>query len=243
MTDPVATTRINLISGPRNISTALMYAFRSRDDTMVVDEPLFGAFLEKTGVDHPGRAETIAAMDTDPAAVITNTILGHYPTPIVFIKNMGHHIAAFDDWSWLLRVQNVFLTRDPAEVLASFTKNVPDPSLELTGFDGQVKLLRYLRSAGQSPPVMDASEILADPLSALRDMCERLDVPWDPAMLSWSPGPKPEDGAWAPYWYNRAWASTGFEPYVPQEAKVADHLAGLLATCRGLYEELKSVET
>ena len=29
-------------------------------------------------------------------------------------------------------------------------------------------------------------------------------------MLNWPPGPRAEDGAWAPHWYDAVWASTGF---------------------------------
>ncbi|MGI8649730.1 MAG: sulfotransferase family protein, partial [Rubrobacter sp.] len=31
-------------SGPRNVSTALMYSFRQRPDTSVVDEPFYGHY-------------------------------------------------------------------------------------------------------------------------------------------------------------------------------------------------------
>ena len=40
--------RICLWSGPRNISTALMYSFAQRDDTAVYDEPLYAHYLSKT---------------------------------------------------------------------------------------------------------------------------------------------------------------------------------------------------
>ena len=33
--------RLNVWSGPRNVSTALMYSFAQRSDTRVVDEPLY----------------------------------------------------------------------------------------------------------------------------------------------------------------------------------------------------------
>ena len=42
-------------SGPRNISTAMMRSWENRSDTVVWDEPLYAAFLERTGVEHPGR--------------------------------------------------------------------------------------------------------------------------------------------------------------------------------------------
>ncbi|MDP9438778.1 MAG: sulfotransferase family protein, partial [Actinomycetota bacterium] len=57
--------RLSVWSGPRNVSTALMYAFRQRPDTLVVDEPLYGHYLKVTQAPHPGDDEVLAAMDTD----------------------------------------------------------------------------------------------------------------------------------------------------------------------------------
>ena len=48
---------INLISGPRNLSTALMYSFAQRLDTMVIDEPFYAFYLSHVNptVFHPGK--------------------------------------------------------------------------------------------------------------------------------------------------------------------------------------------
>jgi hypothetical protein len=54
--------------------------------------------------------------------------------------------------------------------------------------------------------------VLADPEAALKALCAALGLPWDPAMLSWPSGRRPSDGVWAPHWYGRVEASTGFEP-------------------------------
>ena len=56
--------RVAMWSGPRNISTAMMRAWENRPDTVVVDEPLYAAYLSRTGLDHPGRDEVIAAQPT-----------------------------------------------------------------------------------------------------------------------------------------------------------------------------------
>jgi len=65
-----ATVRINMWSSPRNLSTAMMYAWRQRADTTVVDEPLYAHYLRVTGRDHPGRDEVLAAMESEGAAVL-----------------------------------------------------------------------------------------------------------------------------------------------------------------------------
>ncbi|MGL6209077.1 MAG: HAD family hydrolase, partial [Paracoccaceae bacterium] len=64
---------------------------------------------------------------------------------------------------------------------------------------------------GRSPLVIDSQDIRADPGAALVGLCAALGVPYTPAMLQWSAGPKPYDGVWAPHWYNAVHASTGFE--------------------------------
>ena len=56
------TQRICLWSGPRNISTALMYAFGQRSDTEIIDEPLYAHYLHVTGAAHPGREDVMASM-------------------------------------------------------------------------------------------------------------------------------------------------------------------------------------
>ena len=62
---------INLISGPRNLSTALMYSFSRRPDTKVVDEPFYAHYLLTTGIDHPGREETLSYMSSDIDKIIS----------------------------------------------------------------------------------------------------------------------------------------------------------------------------
>jgi hypothetical protein len=41
--------KIAMWSGPRNLSTAMMYAFAARGDCAVRDEPFYGAFLAGSG--------------------------------------------------------------------------------------------------------------------------------------------------------------------------------------------------
>ena len=89
-----------------------MYSFRERSDTTVVDEPLYAHYLSTTGIWHPGRDEVLATQNSDGAAVVANEILGTSPTPVIFFKQMAHHLVGMD-WSFLDRVHNVILTRHP----------------------------------------------------------------------------------------------------------------------------------
>jgi hypothetical protein len=231
------TVRICLWSGPRNVSTAVMYAFRERPDTSVVDEPLYAHYLAMTGVEHPAVQDVIAAQDTDGDSVVETVILGPSPTPVRFFKNMAHHLGGVG-LGFLDRVRNVILTRDPVEMLPSLINQVPEPTLDGTSLPRQVQLLDRILEQGQVPIVLESRSLLADPEGVLRQVCDLLDIGWEPAMLSWPEGPKPEDGVWAPHWYDSVHRSTGFDPYRPREREFPARLKPLLAACEPLYARL-----
>jgi len=58
-------------------------------------------------------------------------------------------------------------------------------------------------------------------------------------MLSWEAGPIPEDGCWAPHWYDNVHKSTGFKPYSPKTKAFPQHLKKLLDECLPIYKTLK----
>ena len=229
--------RINLWSGPRNVSTALMYSFAQRADTRVVDEPLYAHYLAVSGAEHPGREAVLAAQDSDGERVVREVVLGPCARPVVFFKQMAHHLVALDR-GFLARTANVLLTRDPLEMLPSLARALARPTLRDTGYAAQTALLAELRALGQEPPVLVASELLRDPPGVLAELCRRLALPFDPAMLAWEPGPRAEDGVWAEHWYAGVHRSRGFEPYRPPAAPFPAALEPLLAQCRPRFDAL-----
>lgn len=231
-------TRISLWTGPRNVSTALMYAFAQRADTRVFDEPHYGHYLRVSGSVHPGAAEVMAAMECDGDRVTETIILADHDRPVSFFKNMTHHMIDLD-LGFLRHTVNVLLTRDPVEMLPSLEKGLRRmPIQQDTGYRAQAELLQRLLALGQTPPVIDSRELLLDPPGVLSQLCQRIGIPFDEAMLSWPPGPKPYDGVWAKYWYDNVQQSTGFAPYTPKTASFPDHLRPLLKECQGYYDQL-----
>ena len=232
------TTAICLWSGPRNVSTALMYSFAQNEAIAVIDEPLYGHYLRVTGAEHPGREDVVAAMNCDGDAVMRELLdrQARNPEPRLFIKHMAHHLVDLD-LGFLRETCNVFLIRDPRDMLPSLAIQLPEPRLADTGFRKQWELFSDLVEAGQSPVVLDSRELLTDPRSVLRRLCDRIGVPFTPAMLHWQAGPRPEDGVWAPHWYDAVHRSTGFAPY---KAKTGfpERLRPLLEECRPWYEKL-----
>jgi hypothetical protein len=230
--------KLNVWSGPRNVSTALMYSFRQRSDTRVVDEPLYAHYLAATGADHPGAEEVLASMDRDGERVVREVILGPCERPVRFFKNMAHHLVGLDR-GFLGEVRNVLLARDPREMLPSLARQIPSPTLRDTGLAEQVEILDIMLERAERPVVLDARELLLDPPGVLRRACERLGLPFEEAMLSWPAGPKPEDGVWAKHWYDGVHVSTGFEPYRPKTGPFPERLKPLLDECLPLYERLR----
>ena len=232
--------RICLWSGPRNISTALMYSFAQRSDTRVVDEPLYGHYLRVSGVEHPGRKEVLAAMETDGEKVVREVVLGPADRPVLFMKQMAHHLVKLDR-DFLSRTVNILLIRNPRDVLMSLVHQIPQPRLADTGIGMQSELYDELRSLGQDPPVVDSRELLLDPRAVLVELLGRLGLPFEEAMLAWPPGVRPEDGVWAPHWYANVHRSTGFAPYRPRTSPFPGHLSTLLEECIPHYERLLEV--
>ncbi len=229
--------RINMWSSPRNVSTAMMYSWRQRADTTVVDEPLYAHYLATTGRDHPGAADVLASQNTDGREVIQHVMAGPYPTPVVFFKQMAKHLVGLDR-GFLVDYDNILLTRNPFDMLTSFQVNVPDADLDETGFVELVEILDWLVAAGREPIVIDSKDLLLDPPGVLGELCRRLGLPFDDAMLSWPAGPKPEDGVWAPHWYHRVHASIGWAPYGTKEATLLPQLHSVLEQAEPLHERL-----
>lgn len=229
-------------SGPRNISTAMMRAWGNRPDTAVLDEPFYGMYLKETGVDHPGRDEVIASMETDWRKVVA-AVTGPIPGGklVWYQKHMAHHLLPGVERGWTGELTNCFLIRDPARVLVSLAKVTPKPGLRDLGLAQQVELFRAERlRIGRVPPVLDAADVLRDPGRALSALCVAVGVPFDQSMLSWPPGRRSTDGIWAKWWYKEVEASTGFKPDpaagVPLE--MPDRLRGVYEECLPLYREL-----
>jgi hypothetical protein len=233
--------RIAMWSGPRNLSTAMMRSFGNRADCVaVLDEPLYAAYLAATGLDHPMRAEILAAQPTDWRDAVDGCLAGPVPPGRVqYQKQMTHHMLPDIPRDWLAGLTNVFLIRDPRRVVASYAARRERATLADLGFHQQAELFDGLAAAGQVPAVVDAEDIRADPAWVLAALCARIGLPFDEAMLRWPPGPRDSDGAWAPHWYGALHASTGFAPPDPPPPQMDAAMEALAEAARPAYGRLR----
>ena len=229
-------------SGPRNVSTALMYSFRQRSDTRVVDEPLYGHYLKATGARHPSAEELMALLECNASRVIESMLRGPSERRVLFFKNMAHHLRGLDEsqvdelFSGVLT--HALLIRDPHEMLPSLARVLATPTLADTGLVEQCLILDRELEAGREPLVIDSRDLLLDPAAVLSAACDSVGLEFEEAMLRWPAGPKPEDGAWAPYWYSSVHASRGFSAYRPPSGPFPGELSGLLEECLPYYRRL-----
>jgi hypothetical protein len=225
-------------SGPRNISTAMMYSFASRADCESWDEPFYGFALKAGNTDHPMRDEIIAAMETDwDRLVVKCTTPSH--KPLLYQKHMTHHMLAGYDRTFIRGLTNAFLIRDPARVLASYTQKWADADLRAIGIVEQTEIFDMVaQRLGHAPPVVDSDDVLENPRRVLEKLCAACDIAFDAAMLKWPAGPKACDGVWAPHWYNAAWASEGFAKPQPKALSLAPQLQRLADEAAPYYERL-----
>ncbi|MEZ5979778.1 MAG: HAD family hydrolase [Planctomycetota bacterium] len=237
MTAPL---RIAMWSGPRTISTALLRSFANRADTVGVDEPFYAHYLDRTGKQHPGRDEVLAAQPVEADDVVKELLL---PLPrgrtVQYQKQMAHHLLPSVPLEWLTEVRSAFLLRDPAHVIASYVRVVPDASPADLGMPQMAVLFeREWERTGEVPPVVDSADLLRDPRGVLTRLCERLGIPFDERQLAWSPGPRPWDGVWARYWYAKVEQSTGFGPHRDDKVELPGRFAQLHEECERHYRQL-----
>ena len=228
--------RIAMWSGPRNISTAMMYAFGNRPDFAAWDEPFYAPYLLATGIDHPMREEILRTHETD-AAKVAAACAGAVPggKKHFYMKHMPLHMVEGFPLDWARDCVNVHLIRHPARVVASYSAKRERPTLRDIGFEQQAAL--YERFPG---PVLDSVDIRRDPEGMLKKLCDIIGLDFNPAMLSWPAGPKEFDGVWAAHWYGAVHRSTGFAGEEGPLPEIGADLAGLVEAALPHYRAMEA---
>jgi sulfotransferase family protein len=143
----------------------------------------------------------------------------------------------------------IFLIRDPRlSVLSRMDRRERDgdsasfPARE-AGWRDLIAATALFRAAGTPYVIVDISDIRRKPGVALRALCHRLGLPWDPAMLRWKSlsGLRLGNiGGRQDAWYDRVLSSTAWEqpdedlpsPEVFHEHEMGDVVAECLAAYR-----------
>lgn len=213
---------IHVWSGPRSLSTALMYSFAQRPDCKVFDEPLYSNYLRVCPqVTRPYREEFLKACP-DTAAEAIQKLNDSSKTQLVYAKHIAKFYTSDIDLKSLCTegARHVMLIRNPLDMIMAWNKveNVHGSSGEEADADptnllDMVQIFTKVRKlTGRNPFVVDADSLKGNSAEEiLSELCRRLQIPFYQQQLHWPAGPKPDiDGFWAPYWYETVHKSTGF---------------------------------
>jgi hypothetical protein len=209
----------------------MMYSFGARSDFSVMDEPFYAAYLAATGADHPMADEIQNEHEQDPNKV--SEACRASGSPHLYMKHMPHHMLDGFPLKWAEGCVNVHLIRHPARVIASYAAKREAPTLDDIGFRQQADV--YAKLGGV---VIDGTDIRADPAGMLRRLCDAINLPFDPAMLAWPMGPRPEDGVWARHWYGAVHRSTGFAGAEGEMPMLEPEMKTLAAQALPFYEAM-----
>ncbi|HBC04220.1 MAG: sulfotransferase family protein [Aequorivita sp.] len=231
---------INLISGPRNLSTAIMYSFAQREDLKVLDEPFYGFYLKNASLEnqHPSQQEILQTKELKEEKVIESINLLSEKQH-VFVKGMAHHYLT-ESPEFILDWENVILIRHPKKLIASFSKVIHTPTLNDIGIKKASELFLFLKKNERTPIVIDSDELLKNPETYLEKLCDLLNIPFSDKMLQWKKGGIPEDGIWAKHWYGNVHNSEGFTFQKSSSQPLPKHLEPLLNEALPYYETLKN---
>ena len=234
----MATKIIHAISGPRNISTALMYSFSSRPSCLAIDEPFYALYLKNNPADHPIRDTILSKMPQTYNGVIKGleACIAKAPKEI-YIKNMSHHMVD-QDFSWFQNAAHIFWIRHPRKVINSFAKIVDQVTLKDVGYKDQFQIWKTLKSTYKPCVIVDTDDLLNHPEDLLKSICNTLEIEWHPEMLSWPKGPKPFDGIWAPYWYANAHRTSRFTKKIDTPMQLSKTQLDLIEECLPFYNAL-----
>ena len=174
-------------------------------------------------------------------SIIKQLTEGATPSEFKFYyqKHMAHHILPKLDLSWVKKLSNVFLIRDPQYVLQSYLKKEPQATPEDLGYPQLLKIFNLVKNESRTIPlVMDSKDILLNPKPMMEKLCQSLHVPFDEAMMTWPKGYRDSDGIWANHWYNRVIESTGFSEYKPKEFNLNKEEKRIADACQPYSQEL-----
>ena len=230
----------NLIAGPRNLSTALMYAFAQREDARVLDEPFYAYYLNANKIrsEHPSENEILTSMSNVQIDIVSE-IEKISKMKHVFVKGMAHHYLS-NEPRFIVNWQNIILIRHPENLLASFSRVIENPTINDIGIKKASQLFTYLSQSGNVPLVIESDELIKNPKRYLEKICQELEIPFTEKMLTWKKGGIPEDGIWAKHWYKNVHNSEGFKVQKTSNQVMPARLQPVLENALPYYNILKN---
>jgi hypothetical protein len=231
--------RIACWSGPRNISTALMRSWSSRNDSFVSDEPFYAYYLKEQQLKHPMYKEIIEYYPNTYDDVV-KSLTSEIPNDKEhwYQKHMAHHLIDLNNISWIKNFENCILIRHPKDVINSYIKKNTLNHVDELGYPQQYKIMRYLDSIGKKFIVIDSNILLNDPAKILSRWCSSVDLEFDISMLNWNKGNHPQDGIWWKHWYDNVITTTHFQKFSANQSELDKKYQSIYDEALDYYNKL-----
>ena len=231
--------RIACWSGPRNISTALMRSWSSRNDSFVSDEPFYAYYLREQQLKHPMYKEIIAYYPNTYDNVVTS-LTSEIPNDKEhwYQKHMAHHLIDLNNIGWIKNFENCILIRHPKDVINSYIKKNTLNHVDELGYPQQYNIMRYLDSIGKKFIVIDSNILLNNPEKILSQWCSSINVEFDISMLKWQKGNHPQDGIWWKHWYDNVITTTHFQKFSANQSQLDKKYQSIYDEALDYYNKL-----
>ena len=231
--------RIACWSGPRNISTALMRSWSSRNDSFVSDEPFYAYYLKEQQLKHPMYKEIIQHYPNTYNDVITS-LSSEIPSDKEhwYQKHMAHHLIDLNNLDWIKNFENCILIRHPKDVISSYIKKNDLNHVDELGYPQQYKIMRYLDNIGKKFIVIDSNILLNNPEKILFQWCNSINLEFDISMLKWQKGNHPQDGIWWKHWYDNVITTTHFQKFSANQSKLDKKYQSIYDEALDYYNKL-----
>lgn len=115
-------------------------------------------------------------------------------TAITRAFDMSYHLLPGFDRSWLSKVKNFFLIRNPRETVLSYWKATTARGLvwekwkSRVGWEEHYQLFKEIEDLTQEKPlVIDSGDLVKNPRNYLKVLCSKLGVDFYEKMLYWEP--------------------------------------------------------
>ena len=226
-------------SGPRNISTALMRSWSSRNDTFVSDEPFYANYLKKKQLKHPMHKEIIERYPNRYKDII-NSLTSEIPDRKKhwYQKHMAHHLIDLNNIEWITNFENCILIRHPKDVINSYVNKNTLHHIDELGYPQQYKIMKYLDSIGKKFVVIDSNILLNNPEKILSQWCSSINLEFDISMLNWKKGNHPQDGIWWKHWYDNVINTTHFQRFSSNQDKLYQKYQAIYHEALDYYNKL-----
>lgn len=203
--NPMENMILALWSAPRSRSTAFLRMMMQRGDFCVLHEPF--SHLADFG-DTTVNGEVVRS---EPQLIESIRSLAQ-KTPVFFKDTTDfRYLDLLSDTRFLREVTHTFIIRNPGDVIASHYRLNPHLTCEEVGFARLYEIFEAaMRASGKLSPVVDADDLVDDPVAIVREYCQLVGIPFIEEAMSWEPS-MPEAWRRAPRWHESTGQSAGFE--------------------------------